>query len=122
MVSAGVSEGQVVPNIFSTLDEKWHGQLRRSVGSAYGFTSILQYEPLVDLTVVTFLNKLDSLFAAQTPLESFDLSLWLQYLTFDVICRLSYGTTFGILESDGNEDTEVHNVLKFFRYVNIVSR
>ncbi|KAI1612316.1 cytochrome P450 [Exophiala viscosa] len=120
MVNAGVSQGKIVPNIFSTDDKKWHSQLRRCVSNAFSLTSIVQYEAQVDQTLATFLEKMDSLFVHQKGMGSMDLGLWLQYFAFDVIGKLSYSSSYGILESDGRDDAMIHTISRFFEYVAMV--
>lgn len=120
MVNAGVSQGKVVPNIFSTDDKNWHSQLRRCVSNAFSLTSIVQYEAQVDQTLATFLEKMDSLFVHQDLTKPEDLGLWLQYFAFDVIGKLSYSSSYGILESDGKDDEMIHTISRFFEYVALV--
>jgi len=51
-----------------------------------------------------------------------DLGLWLQYFAFDVIGKLSYSSSYGILESDGKDDAMIHTISRFFEYVAMVRR
>jgi hypothetical protein len=95
MVSAGVSKGRIVANIFSTDDKKWHSQLRRLINNAFALSTLIQYEALVDQTITCFLGKMDSLFADQLHKKPVDLALWLRYFAFDVIGRLSYSSSYG---------------------------
>ncbi|KAK5026926.1 hypothetical protein LTS07_007225 [Exophiala sideris] len=120
MVNAGVSQGKIVPNIFSTDDKKWHSQLRRCVSNAFSLTSVVQYEAQVDQTLTTFMEKMDSLFVHQRGMGLMDLGLWLQYFAFDVIGKLSYSSSYGILESDGKDDAMIHTISRFFEYVAMV--
>lgn len=77
-----VSKGKRLPSLFSTTDESYHANLRRSVNNAFSMSQLVQYEPAVTETVEVFLNQTDKLYAK--PGQVCDFAQWLQYFAFDV--------------------------------------
>ncbi|KAI9838022.1 MAG: hypothetical protein M1819_006176 [Sarea resinae] len=99
-VQQGVSRGKILPSLFSTTDESYHAQFRRSVNGAFSMSQVVQYEPLVDSTIEVFLNRTDELFAKTGA--TCDFMRWLQYFAADVVGELTYSKRVGYLEN--NED------------------
>ena len=64
-------------------DENVHKIAKRPVAHAYSMRAILDYEPYIDTTSATFLERLTSLFAK--PKKICDFGEWLQWYAFDVI-------------------------------------
>ncbi|KFY28483.1 hypothetical protein V491_00439 [Pseudogymnoascus sp. VKM F-3775] len=114
-VQQSVSNGHRLPSLFSTTDEKFHANLRRSINSAFSMSTLVQYEPLVDSTTAIFLSQTDKLYAA--PGAVCDFARWLQFYAFDVIGNMTYSERHGFLER--NEDIEgiIAYLGKLFSYV-----
>jgi cytochrome P450 len=81
-VQQAVSQGKRLPSLFSTTDESYHANLRRSVNNAFSMSQLVQYEPAVTETVEIFLDQTDKLFAETGKVCDF--AEWLQYFAFDV--------------------------------------
>ena len=114
-VQQAVSNGRRLPSLFSTTDESYHAQLRRSVNSAFSMSALVQYEPLVNEVVDLFLSQTDKLYASTGNICNF--ATWLQYFAFDVIGKITYSDAHGFVEK--NEDIEgiVSYLAKLFGYV-----
>src|ERR1700722_20900634 len=90
-----VSKGQRLPSLFSTTDESYHANLRRSVNSAFSMSALVQYEPFVDKVTRVFLDQTERLFAAGNKVCNF--AEWLQYYAFDVIGQITYSRRHGFV-------------------------
>lgn len=71
-----------MPSLFSTTDESYHANLRRSVNNAFSMSQLVSYEPAVNETVELFLDQTEKLYAR--PNKVCDFAEWLQYFAFDV--------------------------------------
>lgn len=114
-VQMGVSEGKRLPSLFSTTDESYHANLRRSVNSAFSMSALVQYEPFVNEVVEVFLDQTNRLFAA--PDKVCDFAEWLQYLAFDVIGQITYSRRHGFIDRAEDVDGMVAYLGKLFSYV-----
>lgn len=108
------SKGEPLPSLFSTLDESFHANLRRSVSNAFSMTSVVQYEPMVDETAQLFLDQTAKLYASSG--QVCDFARWLQFFAFDVIGSITYSKRHGFI--DKNEDIEgiVKSLSRIFDY------
>jgi cytochrome P450 len=114
-VQQSVSAGHRLPSLFSTTDNTFHANLRRSINSAFSMSTLVQYEPFVDSTTSLFLSQTDKLYAS--PGITCDFARWLQFYAFDVIGNMTYSERHGFLER--NEDIEgiISYLGKLFSYV-----
>ena len=110
-----MSKGERLPSLFSTTDEQYHAELRRCVNSAFSMTSLVQYEPSVDITTAKFLDQTEALFASQNKVCDF--AEWLQYYTFDVIGEITYSKRHGFIDTGKDVDGMVGYLGKLFSYV-----
>lgn len=111
----GVSQGKRLPSLFSTTDESYHANLRRSVNSAFSMSTLVQYEPFVNEATEVFLSQTDKLFAQ--PNAICDFAEWLQYFAFDVIGQLTYSKRHGFVEGATDVDGMVAYLGRLFSYV-----
>lgn len=114
-VQQAVANGHRLPSLFSSTDEAFHAQLRRSVNNAFSMSTLIQYEPFVDSTTELFLSQTDKLYA-QTG-EGCDFSRWLQFYAFDVIGEMTYSKRHGFLEENRDIDGIVKYLGSLFDYV-----
>ena len=114
-----LSKGQRLPSLFSTTDEQYHAQLRRSVNSAFSMSALVQYEPFVDDTTEKFLDQTQALFASQNKICDF--AEWLQFYAFDVIGDITYSKRHGFVDRGEDVDGMVAYLGKLFSYVAPVS-
>ena len=110
-----MSKGERLPSLFSTTDEQYHAELRRCVNSAFSMSSLVQYEPSVDITTAKFLDQTEALFTSQNKVCDF--AEWLQYYAFDVIGEITYSKRHGFIDSGKDVDGMVGYLGKLFSYV-----
>ena len=118
-VQQAMSKGSRLPSLFSTTDEQYHAQLRRSVNSAFSMSALVQYEPLVDNITEKFLDQTQALFVARDA--QCDFAEWLQFYAFDVIGNITYSKPHGFVERGEDVDGMVGYLGWLFSYVAPVS-
>ncbi|MCJ1450173.1 hypothetical protein MMC28_000502 [Mycoblastus sanguinarius] len=114
-VQQAMSRGERLPSLFSTTDEQYHANLRRSVNSAFSMTSLVQYEPSVDIATEKFLDQTEALYSSKNAVCDF--AEWLQYLAFDVIGEITYSKRHGFVDRGEDIDGMVAYLGKLFSYV-----
>lgn len=114
-----VSKGNRLPSLFSSTDEGFHANLRRSVNSAFSMSALVQYEPFVDEVTDVFLRQTENLFAS--PNTICDFAEWLQFFAFDVIGQITYSKRHGFIDRGEDVDGMVRYLGKLFSYVAPVS-
>lgn len=108
--------------LFSSPDQIWHRQLRKSIGAAFTVGAVASYEYLVDKTVHLYLDVLDKRYSGKKGPEGLvDLHTSLLYFAFDVIGDLTYSTRHGFIESEKDLNGIISYVLSFLNYGFIVS-
>ncbi|KAI9376628.1 hypothetical protein BJX61DRAFT_530782 [Aspergillus egyptiacus] len=113
-VQMTVSKGEPLPSLFSTLDENFHANLRRSVNHAFSMSSLVQYEPMVNETIEIFLDQTATLFANRSQICDF--ARWLQFFAFDVIGSITYSKRHGFIEKNQDIDGIVKSLARIFDY------
>lgn len=78
-------------------------------------SALVQYEPLVNETVETFLNQTSRLFVKTNKICDF--AEWLQFLAFDVIGQITYSKRHGFVDRGEDVDGMVAYLGKLFSYV-----
>ena len=114
-VQQAMSKGERLPSLFSTTDEQYHAELRRCVNSAFSMSSLVQYEPSVDITTAKYLEQTEALFASKNKVCDF--AEWLQYYAFDVIGEITYSKRHGFIDTGEDVDGMVGYLGKLFSYV-----
>ena len=110
-----ISNGNRLPSLFSTTDETYHANLRRSVNSAFSMSSLVQYEPFVNEVIDVFLTQTERLYA--TTGDVCDFAKWLQYFAFDVIGQMTYSKRHGFVDKNEDIDGMIGYLAKLFSYV-----
>ena len=118
-IQAALSNGEPLPSLFSTTDENYHANLRKSVNSAFSMTALVQYEPSVDKATAKFLDQTDALFVAKNAICDF--AQWLQFLAFDVIGQITYSKRHGFVDRGEDVDGMVGYLGRLFSYIGPVS-
>lgn len=123
-VNAPVSRGEWAHTLFSSPDPTWHKNVRRAMNPIFTQTAVATYEPLVEMTIETFLGELETRFAGRhgTASEiSIDAFTWLSYFTYDVMSDLTYSKRHGFI----TRGEDVHGIIgwveKFLAYGFVVS-
>ncbi|KAF5981288.1 cytochrome P450 monooxygenase [Fusarium bulbicola] len=106
--------GKRLITLFTSQDEKFHSQLRRSVSNAYAMSTLVQFEPFVDSTTTEFFKQLDQRFANQN--DVLDFGTWLQYYAFDVIGELTYSKRLGFVDHGKDVDNIIGNLEWLLNY------
>ncbi|KEF58631.1 uncharacterized protein A1O9_06557 [Exophiala aquamarina CBS 119918] len=114
-VQQAVSQGKRLPSLFSTVDESYHANLRRSVNNAFSMSQLVQYEPAVNETVELFLNQTEKIYAKTNKVCDF--AEWLQFFAFDVIGQITYSKRHGFLENNTDVDGMIGYLGRLFSYV-----
>ncbi|KAJ4358701.1 uncharacterized protein N0V89_003285 [Didymosphaeria variabile] len=86
-------------NLFSVSDKAVHSNLKRPISQLYSNTHLLSYEAQVDKCNVVLLKSLKE-FAREG--QAVDFREWAQYYAFDVIGEISVGSSFGLMENNGD--------------------
>lgn len=88
--------------------------MRRPISHAFAMSTLMDYEPYVDLTSTFFTSRLTSLYAATG--EICDLGVWLQFYAFDVVGEITYSKRLGFLEQAKDVDGIMESIDKAFNY------
>lgn len=102
---------QTAPQLFSALDKKVHGFLRKRVSGAYSMSSILKYEKYIQACLDLLLAKLHK-YAGQGPV---DMSDWTNAFAFDVVGELGYGSQLGMLRTETDVNDLRRNIFDVFK-------
>ncbi|KAK2774702.1 hypothetical protein FQN52_004231 [Onygenales sp. PD_12] len=113
-VQMPIAKGELLPSLFSSTDEAFHANLRRSVNNAFSMSALVQYEPMVDETTELFLDQTDKFFASHNQTCNF--SRWLQFYAFDVIGAITYSKRHGFIDNNEDIDGIVASLAKIFDY------
>jgi len=93
-VLVGISNGKEVPSLVSTKDETRHGQLRRSVASAFTIKGSQDYETFIDSTIPELLKAV-----RRSKRGKIDLPDLLMLYSMDSASRMAFSESLGCLES-----------------------
>lgn len=115
VVQQSTMNGRNLASLFSTTDNDFHAQFRRSVNSAFAMSALVQYEPFVDNTTKLFLKQTEKLFV-DNP-EGCNFTQWLQFYAFDVIGEITYSKRHGFVEKNEDIDGIVNYLGNLFLYV-----
>jgi hypothetical protein len=108
-----------MPSLFSSTDESYHANLRRSVNNAFSMSALVQYEPLVNEVIELFLERTQQIYAGSGKICDF--ALWLQYFAFDVIGQITYSKQHGFVDKNEDIDGMIGYLGRLFSYVAPVS-
>ncbi|KFA54552.1 hypothetical protein S40293_08046 [Stachybotrys chartarum IBT 40293] len=101
-----VSKKRAVPSIIA-MDEIQHTAVRKSVGRAFTTNSLLDYEGSIEATGKELIDVL-----TQNP--ETDVGRWLQYFAMDMIIRIAFTDTLGLLANGGDIDGTLAAVMARF--------
>ncbi|KAI1826860.1 cytochrome P450 [Xylaria intraflava] len=96
--------------LFNTRDRAEHTRKRKMISHTFAPKSISQFEPYISENLTMFVNRWDEL-AENSPHEKTaytDCLKWFNYVAFDTIGDLAFGTPFGMLRS-GADIAEVRS-------------
>lgn len=122
-VAAATANGRATPSLFSSVDIAWHDNLRRAIQPAFNLSTLVQYEPFVDDVIQMCIRQLDRRFAGRRGSDDLvDLPTWMHWYAFDVIGEITYGHTFGFLESASDIDGIIRKTRDFLVYAHSIGQ
>ena len=101
-------------------DETEQSKARRGIAHNYSLSTLVEYEPLVDSTIGTFLKQLDERFADTG--DVCDFGKWLQFFAFDIIGELTFSKRLGFLESGHDVNNIMTAIEKNFDYFSVIGQ
>jgi len=107
-------KGGAIPDVFATLDEDVHRQMRRPVANLYGIGNLVSFEPLITSTLRHFFSRLDEKFTDRGD-KLFDMYDWLQFFTFDVIGEVTFSRRLGFLDAGGDIEGVIEANWEYFK-------
>ncbi|PWY80340.1 cytochrome P450 [Aspergillus sclerotioniger CBS 115572] len=113
-VQQQLAKGKSTETLFTTLDEDFHAKIKRPVSAAYSMSTVAEFEPFVDSTILTLFTRLDE-FSEKN--RAFDIAVWLQYYAFDVIGEMTFGKQLGFLEQGRDVEGIIASLEKTLDYV-----
>ncbi|PSN73007.1 cytochrome P450 [Corynespora cassiicola Philippines] len=103
---------QTAPQLFSELDKKNHGFLRKRVSGAYSMSSILKYEVYIQGCLDLLLERLHE---HAIKGETLDMSDWTNAFAFDVVGELGFGSQLGMLKTETDVNNTRKNIFAIFK-------
>ncbi|KAH8929494.1 cytochrome P450 [Atractiella rhizophila] len=92
--------------LFNTRSRDDHSRKRKIVSGVFAQRNVLEFEPYIRDVVRQLLNKWDGLIAkegeAKKGWAEFDCLPWYNYLAFDIIGDLAFGSLFGMVEREAD--------------------
>lgn len=104
-----MQHGHKIYTLFSSVDKKWHHDLRKCINGAFTPGAAASYEYLVQYTIQAFMKKIEHNHANKP--HTIDLFTWFYYFSFDVIGDLTYSERHGFIE----EEKDVHGIIVFIQ-------
>ncbi|RSL69863.1 hypothetical protein CEP53_002055 [Fusarium sp. AF-6] len=84
-------------SLFNMQDATIHAKYRKIAASPYSFSNIKKMEPLIDINIQAWMDKLQEKFASTQ--EAFDFAPWAVYMAYDIISEVGFGAPFGFVEA-----------------------
>ncbi|RJE24556.1 Cytochrome P450 [Aspergillus sclerotialis] len=101
-----ISKKRTVPSIIA-MDEVQHTAVRKSVGRAFTTNSLLDYEDSIEATGRELVEAL-------TKNPETDIGQWLQFFAMDMLIRVAFSDTLGLLGKGGDIDGTLAAVMDRF--------
>ncbi|KZL80046.1 benzoate 4-monooxygenase cytochrome p450, partial [Colletotrichum incanum] len=106
--------GQIVYHMFSTTDEKEHTKMRRPIGRYFTMTSVLAFEPQMNIVIQLFCDILSKRFAI--PGTACKLDEWIGYYSWDLNGRALSSRGFDYMTQGLDHDNTMHLADKALDY------
>ena len=90
-----------VPELFTMSDRKQHARRRRELAHLFSMSTITEYEPVIAKQVKTCMDFIASEGRKDQVSNLYD---WWHYLSMDIICELSFGLTFNMLQDGASNE------------------
>ncbi|CCG83326.1 putative Cytochrome P450 benzoate 4-monooxygenase [Taphrina deformans PYCC 5710] len=98
--------------LFNTRDRAEHTRKRKIVSHTFSQQNIIGFEPYIQHNIAAFLEKMNALVdRSEKGAATFDFLPWANYLAFDIIGDLAFGTPFNFVrdEADTNDAIRILN-------------
>ncbi|RAL14130.1 cytochrome P450 [Aspergillus homomorphus CBS 101889] len=82
-------------SLFNMRSYKTHSSFRKHSAGPYSFSNVKKMEPLIDLRMQEWLDKLDEKYSSTG--EVFDFAWWAVYMAYDIISEVGFGAPFGFV-------------------------
>lgn len=82
--------------IGSERDPHRHGQMRKSLSSAFSTKSLMEQESIVSQTVDLFIDRIGELGGKDSA--GLNMTKWFEMLSFDILAEMAFGESFHCLE------------------------
>lgn len=93
--------------LFSTRDRAEHTRKRKMVAHTFSRKNVVQFEQYIHSNLINFRSQWDKIAHGRPgQFSPVDLMPWMNYLAFDIISDLSFGSPFGMV-SKGNDVAEI---------------
>ncbi|KAL3465205.1 hypothetical protein BJX64DRAFT_285748 [Aspergillus heterothallicus] len=120
-VQQTLANGRPLHSLFNTKDEKYHSKLCRDVANAYAMSTLVHFDPLVDMTIKAFLQQINERYAdKQGPEGVCDFGTWLQFFAVDVIGELTFSKHIGLVDAGRDVDGIIGDLEGLLDYVSVV--
>ncbi|KAJ6002801.1 hypothetical protein N7451_005348 [Penicillium sp. IBT 35674x] len=98
-------EGHRLSNLFNSQDEEWHDQNIRPIRGLWSMTKVLDYEPLIDETLIKFVDKLALRFVdGENAGKVCPADEWIGFFAWDVTANFSFGRHYGFIDQEKDVD------------------
>lgn len=89
-------------SVFTTIDFRAHGRIRRFMDPAFSEKAVLQQEPIVQSYVSIFIDRIRER-SSSSGRTTVNIVEWINFTLIDIIGDLCFGESFGCLEKCENE-------------------
>ncbi|KAF5020719.1 hypothetical protein F66182_7251 [Fusarium sp. NRRL 66182] len=83
-------------SLFNMQDSAMHSKYRKIAAPLYSFTNIKRMEPLIDINIKNWIDRLQKDFASTH--RPFDFAPWAVFMAYDIISEVGFGAPFGFIE------------------------
>ncbi|KAJ5907895.1 hypothetical protein N7495_000577 [Penicillium taxi] len=98
-------QGHRMSNLFNTQDEDWHDKNIRPIRGLWTMTKVLEYEPLIDETLIKFVDKLALRFVdGENAGKVCPMDEWIGFFAWDVTANFSFGRHYGFIDQEKDVD------------------
>lgn len=101
-------------NLMSECDPKRHVAMRSNVASGYSLSNILKNEVYIDRTIALMEERLDQTISTNEPVE---FSLWIHFLTWDILGEVTFSERFGFLDQARDVGNAIKNTFALALYI-----
>lgn len=119
-VFQNIVNGKRAASLVAMTDESEHSKTKRLVAHTYSLSTLVEYEPLVDLTTSMFLDTMEKRFAK--PEATCNLGEYLQYYAFDVIGELTFSKRLGFIETGEDAESILSSIGSNFAYFSVLGQ